>query len=155
MGYEILEHTADVKFRATGKKLEDAFSESVKAFGEVVGDGETGQVRHSIDVESENLEALLFDFMDELIFLQDTEGVVVVEPGELEIAETGKGHRLQGDVLTDKINPGGSYLDIKGPTYSEMKVEHGDSTESEDSARSSESKDSTSHEWVIEVVLDI
>lgn len=137
MGYEILEHTADVKFRATGKTLEDAFSETVKAFGEIVGDGETGQVRHSIEVESENLEALLFDFMDELIFLQDTEGVIVLEAEEMNIGDTGNGHRLEADILTDKINPAGSYLDIKGPTYNEMKVEHGD------------------HEWVIEVVLDI
>lgn len=155
MSYEILEHTADAKFRATGKTLEDAFSEAVRGFAAVVGDGERGQVRHRIEVESENLEALLFDFMDELIFLQDTEGVVVREAESLEIEETEEGYRLEADILTDRIDPGGSYLDIKGPTYNEMKVEHGDSTESEDSARSSESNDSTSGEWVIEVVLDI
>ncbi|MFB6147937.1 MAG: archease [Candidatus Nanohaloarchaea archaeon] len=155
MGYEILEHTADAKFRATGKTLEEAFESTVRGFAEIVGDGETGQVRHTVDVKSESLEALLFDFMDRLIVLQDTEGVVVRDAENLKIEDTGKGHQLTADILTDRIDPGGHYQDIKGPTYNEMKVEHGDSTESGDSARSSESNDSTSHEWIIEVVLDI
>lgn len=137
MAYEILDHPADAKFRATGKTLEKAFSDSVEGFAEVVGDGEQGQVRHEIEVESENLEALLFDFMDELIFLQDTEGVTVRSAENLEIEKKEHSHRLTADIMTEKIDPGGSYMDIKGPTYSEMKVEHGD------------------HEWVIEVVLDI
>lgn len=137
MGYEILEHTADAKFRATGKTLEEVFSEAVRGFAAVVGDGERGQVRHRIEVESENLEALLFDFMDKLIFLQDTEGVVVREADELSIEDTENGHKLEASILTDTISPGGSYLDIKGPTYNEMKVEHNDG------------------KWVIEAVLDI
>jgi SHS2 domain-containing protein len=137
MGYEILDHPADAKFRATGKTLDEAFSESVEAFAEIVGDGEQGQVRHEIDVKSENLEALLFDFMDELIFLQDTEGVTVRSAENLEIEKKEHGHELTADIMTDKIDPGGSYMDIKGPTYNEMKVDHDD------------------HKWVIEAVLDI
>lgn len=146
MGYEILEHTADIKFRATGKTLEDAFSESVKAFSTVVGDGEKGHVAHSVDVESENLEALLFDFMDELIFLQDTEGVIVCEAENMEIEDREHGYRLKADILTDTLSPGGDYLDIKGPTYNEMKVEHESTTGEDEPAKS---------EWVIETVLDI
>ncbi|MFB6213055.1 MAG: archease [Candidatus Nanohaloarchaea archaeon] len=137
MGYEILEHTADAKFRATGETLEEAFSETVMGFAEIVGDGERGQVRHEIEVESENLEALLFDFMDRLILLQDTEGVTVREAENLEIEEKKHGYALTADIMTDKLDPGGSYLDVKGPTYNEMKVEQGDG------------------EWVIEAVLDI
>lgn len=137
MGYKILNHPADAKFQATGDTLEEAFSDALKAFAEIVGDGEQGRVRHEIEIESENLEALLFDFMDRLILLQDTEDVTVRSAKNLEIEEKEHGHRLTADIMTDKIDPGGSYLDIKGPTYSEMKVEHGD------------------HEWVIEAVLDI
>lgn len=137
MAYEILDHPADAKFRASGKTLEEAFSEAVRGFAAVVGDGEQGQVRHSIEVESENLEALLFDFMDRLIFVQETEGVVVRDAEKVDIEEREHGYSLTADIMTDKMDPGGSYTDIKGPTYSEMKVEHGD------------------HEWVLQVVLDI
>jgi Archease protein family (DUF101/UPF0211). len=58
MSYEILSHSADEKFRATGESLEEAFSEAVKAFGEIVGsDPEAGEYNHTIEVESENQEA--------------------------------------------------------------------------------------------------
>ena len=71
MSYEILEHTADAKFKAVGETLEDAFSSTVDAFADIAG-GEGGNTRHKFEVESESLEALLFDFLDELIYLQDT-----------------------------------------------------------------------------------
>lgn len=137
MGYEILDHTADAKFRATGHDLEEAFSEAVIAFSEVVGDGEKGEIKHEIEIESENLEALLFDFMDKLIYLQDVNNVIIGRAENLEIEELKPGYRLAADIYVDKLSAGCSYLDIKGPTYNEMKIEHGD------------------HEWVLEVVLDI
>lgn len=137
MGYEILDHTADAKFRATGHDLEDAFSEAVLAFSKVVGDGEKGKVKHEIEIESENLEALLFDFMDKLIYLQDVNNVIIGRAENLEIDELKPGYRLSADIYVDSLSPGCSYLDIKGPTYNEMKIEHGD------------------HNWVLEVVLDI
>mgnify|MGYP006279951963 CR=1 FL=1 len=136
MAYEILEHTADEKFRASGQSLEEAFSEATEAFSEIVK-GDEGSVRHSIEVESESHEALLFDFLDKLIFLQDTEGVAVSYAENLEIEETDSGHSLTADIVTDPITPGMNYTDIKAPTYNEMKVavEEGN--------------------WVLEAVLDI
>ncbi|MFB6204535.1 MAG: archease [Candidatus Nanohaloarchaea archaeon] len=139
MSYEILEHTADEKFRATGGTLEEAFSEATRALSEIVGGGE-GMYSHDIEIESENLEALLFDFLDRLIFLQDTEGVAVSHLEEIEIEEVGEiddGFSLTATVLVDTLDAGGSYLDIKAPTYSEMKVDHEDGR------------------WILEAVLDI
>lgn len=137
MSYDIVEHTADAKFRATGKTLEEAFSEAVKAFSEITG-GAGGMYRHEIEVESENLQALLFDFLDRLIFLQDTEGVLVSHASELEIEEINHGdsYRLEAEVLVDMITGEGG-MDIKAPTYNEMKVDHEDG------------------EWILEAVLDI
>jgi len=40
MKYEFLEHTADVKFRAYGKTLEEAFENVALAFAETVSKGE-------------------------------------------------------------------------------------------------------------------
>ncbi|MBY6294278.1 hypothetical protein GLU60_02720 [Nanohaloarchaea archaeon H01] len=137
MSYEILEHSADEKFRAEGGALEEAFSEAVKAFAEIVGaDPEAGQVRHSIQIESENSEALLFDFLDRLVFLQDTEDVVVNQAKELSIEEKEDGYRLKATLWTDPIDESSDYLDIKAPTYNEMKVDYDES-------------------WIIEAVIDI
>jgi SHS2 domain-containing protein len=136
MSYEILEHTADEKFHATGDSLEEAFSEATKAFSEIVK-GDEGSVRHRIEVESESHEALLFDFLDKLVLLQDTEGVAVSYAENLEIEEKESGYSLRADIVTDPITAGMSYTDIKAPTYNEMKVEFEDG------------------EWVLEAVLDI
>lgn len=137
--YEILEHSADEKFRATGGSLEEAFSDAVKAFGEIVGsDPEAGEYSHEIEVESENTEALLFDFLDRLIFLQDTEQVAVCHAEELEIEEEKQEvYQLEAVVSVDPIDREQSFQDIKAPTYNEMKVDYEDG------------------EWIIEAVLDI
>jgi SHS2 domain-containing protein len=135
MSYEILEHTADEKFHASGESLEEAFEEATKAFSEIVKGGE-GSVSHSIEVESESHEALLFDFLDKLILLQDTEGVAVSYAKSLEI-EDADSYILTADIVTDPITPGMNYTDVKAPTYNEMKVDFEDSR------------------WVLEAVLDI
>ncbi|MFB6193342.1 MAG: archease [Candidatus Nanohaloarchaea archaeon] len=136
MSYEILEHTADEKFKASGETLEEAFSEAVKAFSEIVG-GFNGQTTYSIEIESEGYEPLLFDFMDRLIFLQDTENVVVSHAEDLEIEDTEKGHKLSAKIWADNIEETMSVMDVKAPTYSEMK------------AGFEEGK------WKLQVVLDI
>ena len=136
MGYEILEHTADEKFRATGQSLEEAFKEATKAFSEITK-GDRGEVKHTIEIESENSEALLFDYLDKLIFLQDTEGVAIGHAGNLEIKEKEESYLLTADIMTENITPGMTYTDIKAPTYNEMKVDYQDG------------------EWILEAVLDI
>lgn len=137
--HEILEHSADEKFRATGDSLEEAFSEAVKAFGEIVGsDPEAGEYSHEIEVESENTEALLFDFLDRLIFLQDTESVAVCHAKELSIEEENQEvYRLEATISVDPIDREQSFQDIKAPTYNEMRVDYEDG------------------EWIVEAVLDI
>jgi len=138
MSYEVLGHTADEKFRAVGGSLDEAFSEVVKAFGEIVGtDTNAGDTRHEIEVESESYEALLFDFLDKLIYLQDVNDVAVCRAEELEIEEEKPGYLLTATIRTDKIRDG-SFLDIKAPTYNEMKVDYEDG-----------------EGWVVEAVLDI
>ncbi|MFB6209789.1 MAG: archease [Candidatus Nanohaloarchaea archaeon] len=137
--YEILSHTADEKFRAEGKSLEEAFSRSVEAFAEIVGaDPDAGEYRHSLNIESEKLESLLFDFLDRLIFLQETEGVVVCHAEDIEIEEMQSGHSLEATVWADPITEGASYQDVKAPTYNEMKVDY-----------------EKGEGWIIEAVLDI
>lgn len=136
MGYEILEHTADEKFRATGETIEEAFAEAVKALSDIVGGG-NGEAVYDIEVESENREALFFDFLDQLIQLQDTEGVMVSHAEEVKVEEAGDSYRLEASILVDPIDPSNRGLDIKGPTYSEMVVDYGDG------------------EWVLQAVLDV
>lgn len=137
MSYEILEHSADEKFHAEGSDRDEAFSEVVAAFAEIVGGDTRGMYSHEIEVESEGLEALLYDFLDELIFLQDSECVVISHAEKIEFEELENGYRIFAKVLVDNITSDMSLLDIKAPTYNEMKVDYADGN------------------WVLEAVLDV
>lgn len=142
MPYEMLDHTADVMFRATSDSLEGAFSEVVRAFSEIVTYDESPELDQDkietskIEVESENLDALLYDFLDRLIYTQDVKGVFITEAKKIELEETDESYRLNAELEVYPIEEL-ALLDIKGPTYNDMKVEEdGDG-------------------WLIEAVLDI
>lgn len=137
MSYEILEHSADEKFHAEGSTKEEALEEVVNAFAEIVGGNTHGQYHHSISVEAQSLESLLYDFLDELIFLQDTEGIVISHTEKLGLEELRDGWKLETTVLTDTITAEMNLLDIKAPTYNEMKIDYQDG------------------KWSFEAVLDV
>ena len=78
MPYKFLEDTAisDVAFEARGKTLRELFESAALAVtGTMVED--VGKIKQkktkSIEVEAENLEMLLFKFLQELIFYKDAE----------------------------------------------------------------------------------
>ena len=135
--FEILEHSADEKFHAEGESKEEALKEVVKAFAEIVGGHTDGEYHHSISVEAESLESMFYDFLDELIFLQDSEGVVISHAEELTLEQLETGWKLEATVLTDNITSDMNLLDIKAPTYNEMEIDYRD------------------HKWVFEAVLDV
>ena len=135
--FEILEHSADEKFYAEGDSKEKAFSEAVKAFAEIVGGNTEGMYHHKIDVESENLEALLYDFLDEMVFLQDSEGVAISHAEDVKIEEKTDSWKINASILVDNITSDMNLLDIKSPTYNEMKVDYQD------------------EKWILEAVLDV
>lgn len=137
MTYELLDHTADVGFHATGETLADAFESATRAFADIVAYEDppkpTDELRVEADAEGEDVDALLFDYLDRLIYTQDVEGVVVVD-ADIEADED----NLRLDAVL-RVAPIGdeAYLDIKAPTYSEMRAEGDDEG------------------WTLETVLDI
>ncbi|MFC5972421.1 archease [Halomarina salina] len=135
MSYELLSHPADVRFRATGPTLEAAFAEAVRAFADVSESHGGTDVRHAVHVESEDREALLFDFVAQLILLQEVEAVAVTRADSLEITAREGGYDLDASILGGPIE--GTLFDVKSPTYSEMRVEE------------------TDDGWVLETTLDI
>jgi len=133
--YKFLPHTADVKFQAFGGSLEEAFTNAALATAHVIVDPSKVEtrVRKEIDVESEDKEALLYDFLEQFIILLDSEGFLLHEIKELTIEEgdntekskisgiTGRDFKLKaivvGDNNIDKYEP---ETHIKAVTYQEM-----------------------------------
>lgn len=73
-----LEHTADIKFRAFGKNSEEVFENSALAFTSVLYEGKTKKNKKKVFVvKGRDFEALMFRFLEEILFLFETEGFLI------------------------------------------------------------------------------
>lgn len=82
MPYEYLEEigTADIAFEATGRDLSELFREAADATTNVMIDNiDAIQPRETrqIELSNDKLDMLLFDFLQELIFLKDAERLLL------------------------------------------------------------------------------
>ena len=73
--YDYFDVTADIGFYAYGKSLEEAYENAGLAMFNVITDIEKVKKVESREFEivSEDLVSLLYDYLEELLFLQDTE----------------------------------------------------------------------------------
>ncbi len=135
--YEFLDHTADVKFRAYGKTLEELFSNVVLAFSKLITeDALKAEITKEVHIEASDLEQLLFSFLDELIFIFDTEYLLPVAVQEIEIKKSNK-YVLKAIIEMDKAKGKDIINAIKSVTYHDLFVK--------------KEKDI----WVAQVILDV
>ncbi|MFC1728339.1 archease [Nanoarchaeota archaeon] len=128
MKFKFLEHTADAKFQAFGKTLEEAFSNAALAMFNVITDTEDvmTSITKKIVVESENKEALLYDFLSELLILLDSVPFLLHAVDSIKI-EKNKKYKLTAVVVgADNITSYPINTDIKAVTYSEMFIKEED-----------------------------
>src|SRR4029079_9646470 len=107
MPYEYLEEigTADIAFQATGRDLSELFRDAADATTNVMIDNiEAIQPRKTrqIEVSNDKLDMLLCDLLQELIFLKDTERLLL-RMREVQVAEKDEIHFVtapaEGDLL--------------------------------------------------------
>lgn len=122
MGYELRPHTADVAAAATGGTLGAAFGAAADAMAAAMAeDWPEGGERYDISVRAESREALLFDYLDELIYERDVRSVLPVD-NEGTVTGDDAGWHFEGgyrgiDLTTVTAR------DLKAITYSEMEIE--------------------------------
>ena len=77
MSFEEISHTADVKIQARALTLEALFTEAFLALMQVVygTDRKPGTIKE-IQIESDNIESLLCDFLSEVLFISEVEELV-------------------------------------------------------------------------------
>ena len=89
MVYEFLEHTADIKFRAYDKTIEGLFRSILLAFRDTLtSDSLEKKNLKRIEIKAQDLESLVYSFLDELIFLFDTEEIIPVDVEKISIDTT-------------------------------------------------------------------
>lgn len=120
MNYKYFEHTADIEFEAYGENLAQAFENAAKAlFNSIIDMSKVEpKIEKTFEIESEDQESLLYDFLEQLIIYKDSENLVFSE-FNVEI----NGLKLKATVKGDEFKKEHDQkVDVKAVTYNNMKV---------------------------------
>ena len=116
MAYRFVDHTAELQLEIDAPTRTDVLREAVLALRELLGrdgveDGE--QVTLEVDVSAADAPALLAAWIDEIVFLAESEGLVPFRVGRVEAGET----EANGSVTFTRTAP--RHL-VKGITYHDL-----------------------------------
>ena len=129
MSFKFLEHTADLKIEVTEKTLNRAFSTSAWAMKEVMAEQilVAPRIKKEFVVEGDDKSALLYNFLEEFLYLFDTEGFILSKAPIVKITEKAdskdKKFSLEAKVIGDSAS---NYIitnDVKAITYNEMSID--------------------------------
>ena len=127
--YKFLSHTADAKFQAFGKTLEEAFRNAALATASLMWDTQTIEKRkeHRVEVAGKDQKQLLNCFLEEIIYLFDSQMFLLGSVEKVRIEKKGNRYSLKALFRGDRYsNRYKLYGDIKAITYNEMKIEKRD-----------------------------
>jgi len=125
MKYEYLDHTADVQLHAWGSNLKEAFENVATAMFGYMTDIETVAMDVALEIEAEgdDIEGLLFHFLDEFLFSFSAEPFFI--PRKIDIIDFDMEDfkikaRGYGEPFDISKHPQGT--EVKAITYGSMKV---------------------------------
>lgn len=129
MPYTYLEEigTADIAFEATGRDLPELFRDAADAMTNVMIDNiEAIQPRDArqIELSNEQLDMLLFDLLQELIFLKDAERLLL-RIREVQIADRKENYFLKTMAVGEQLDAERHHqrADVKAVTLHDFSVE--------------------------------
>ena len=142
--FEILEHTADIGIAAYGKTKREVFINIARGMFEIIAGGNKISKENlkenfydKIKLEADNLEGLLFAWLNELLYIGETRLVIL---DRFKIKELSDYH-IEAEVEGMKINPPSVKIEkeIKAVTYHRLEIK----------------KDKESDLWSAQVIFDI
>ena len=117
MSYHWVEHTAELELEIEAPTKEAVFVDALHALAELLGEDSQGdRFSREVTVGGREYAVLLADWLDELVFLAETEGIVPDEVTRIELSERG----LAATVECHRGNP--RHL-VKGATYHRLAFE--------------------------------
>ena len=135
--FKFLEHTADIKFQAFGKSLNECFENSALAMIYSQYDGKIKErIKKKIKVKGKDLENLLYNFLEEILFLIDTKEFLI---SKIKIKISKDKKNLEASLIGDEIKNYKLTWEVKAVTYNEMFVKH----------------DLKNKKWVAQAVIDV
>jgi len=140
MGFRYLEEgpTADLLVEAYGSTLGETFANAALAMFNAMTPLEKVEARISrvIELENGDLEGLLYDFLDELLYINDTENLIF---SRINVDVDMERLRLRAECRGEPFDPGRheAGVVVKAVTFHQMKVEK------------------TNGQWRVRVVFDL
>lgn len=132
MPYEFLQETAtaDIAFTARGKSIEELFIAAADAVINVMVEDLGSiqpRVRRTIALENDELEMLLFNFLQEFIYYKDAENLIL-RAEEVHIAQKNNQHSVEAAAVGETLNPQRhqTRVDVKAVTLHQFRVERTD-----------------------------
>ena len=138
--FKILEHTADIGIEAYGKTKREVFTNAAKGMFEIIA-GETKNLKENfydkIKLEADNLEGLLFVWLNELLYISETKLVILNKFKIKELSD----FQIEAGVKGIKIDPPFVKIkkEIKAVTYHRLEIK----------------KDEESSLWRVQLIFDI
>ena len=131
MGFRFLDHTADVRVQSWGKNLKVAFEQMAYGLMATITpdlDKISLKKEMKIKIKAEDIEALLFDFLSEFLFIFDVEELVFNEINVLSIKETGQDYELEAILKGEKFDKDKHDIgtEVKAITYSFLEINEKD-----------------------------
>lgn len=122
MPFKILDHTADIRVRVSGKTFEELLKSAALGLMSLITDrsGVEPTEKTGFEIEGDNEEELLIKMLGEILYLHQAEKMVF---SEIDIKLIG-GKRLEATLHGEKIDPRRHELelDIKAATYHNLKI---------------------------------
>jgi len=124
--FRTIEHTADIGIEVEADNLADLFAGAAEGmYSIIIAPGVVSPaVSRSITLEANDLEELMFEWLNELLYLLDAKELLL---SMFEIARIERFH-MEATVFGEKIDQGRHRLlgEIKAATYHQMTVERRD-----------------------------
>lgn len=138
--FKFLEHTADVKFQAFGKSLNECFENAAKAMFAVMAEKVRGKgKRKDLKAKGDDLPALLYNFLEELIFFMETEDLFLKDV-KVAIKKEDR-FLLEAQVKGGKASEQEVAIVVKAVTYNQMFIK--------------EEGKGRDKRWIAQVVVDV
>jgi SHS2 domain-containing protein len=121
--FELLEHPADIGFRAWGATLEELFASCACALVSIILDPSAIRPTESIAIRGVggDLESLLVNWLNEVLFQVDGRRLALAEFAVSRVTETHVECVARGEPRDHERHP--SRVDVKAVTYHQLNVE--------------------------------
>ena len=119
-GWTLLEHTADIRLEVHGATLEDLFINAALGFTDLILPDTklTSQAEVEIRLEADSAEELLIDWLRELLFLNQTRKLAMIDAQMITFSETDLEAKVSFGIPPD-AEPS---FEVKGVTYHGLSI---------------------------------